>query len=79
MALVPINETSIFARKNYFYPNSEGLPDLTIRQAAGRARVHRVGADGAKKDGITRVHMEEDAGKSLHDGFPDSSTRQPLI
>ena len=31
--------------------------------------------NGTKRIGITRLHMEEDAGKSLHDGFPDSATR----
>ena len=35
--------------------------------------------DGStKRIGITRLHMEEDAGKSLHDGFPDSATRTYL-
>src|SRR5713101_689698 len=72
-----IRETSIFSRKNYFYPDSpkgyqisqfdKPLAEhgtLTVTTPAGRKRI-----------GITRLHMEEDAGKSLHDGFPDSSTR----
>ena len=52
---------------------AQGLPDFAVRQAAGRAWLHRDQAsDGSKKKiGITRVHLEEDAGKSLHDGFPD--------
>ena len=33
---------------------------------------------GTKRIGITRLHMEEDAGKSLHDGFPDSATKTYL-
>jgi len=69
-----INETSIFARKNYFYPD---LPkgyqisqyDKPLAEF-GWIEVPSVG--GLKKIGITRVHLEEDAGKSLHDGFPGS-------
>ena len=76
-----IHERSVFARKNYFYPDlAEGLPDLAVRQAARRtwlahcARIDAM-ATPSKPIGITRLHMEEDAGKSLHDGFPDSATR----
>ena len=52
---------------------AQGLPDLAIRPAAGRARLagHRVDGD-EKRIGVTRVHMEDDAGKSIHDGFKDS-------
>src|SRR5271169_732077 len=70
-----VRETSIFARKNYFYPD---LPkgyqisqyDKPIAED-GYIDIPAVGA--TKRIGITRVHMEEDAGKSLHDGLPDSS------
>src|SRR6202166_3353037 len=67
-----INETSIFARKNYFYPD---LPkgyqisqyDKPLAEFGG---INIGSAAAGKKSGITRVHLEEDAGKSLHEGFP---------
>src|SRR6202162_5241557 len=70
-----INETSIFARKNYFYPD---LPKgYQISQYDKPLSEHGVieikTAGGAKKIGITRLHLEEDAGKSLHEGFANSS------
>jgi aspartyl-tRNA(Asn)/glutamyl-tRNA(Gln) amidotransferase subunit B len=70
-----INSTSIFARKNYFYPD---LPKgFQISQydkpLAGFGWIDVPSGRGLKKIGITRVHLEEDAGKSLHDGFPGSA------
>ena len=70
-----INETSIFARKNYFYPD---LPKgYQISQYDKPLSEHGVieikTAGGTKKIGITRLHLEEDAGKSLHEGFANSS------
>ncbi|HEY1767625.1 MAG TPA: Asp-tRNA(Asn)/Glu-tRNA(Gln) amidotransferase subunit GatB [Terracidiphilus sp.] len=89
-----VNERSIFARKNYFYPD---LPkgyqisqfDKPIAEhgwievpaangSAAWASSDRSSASGCKRIGITRVHMEEDAGKSLHEGFTDSATRTYL-
>jgi aspartyl-tRNA(Asn)/glutamyl-tRNA(Gln) amidotransferase subunit B len=77
-----IRETSVFSRKNYFYPDSpKGYQisqfDKPIAEH-GVLHVPAFDADGnaiTKAIGITRLHMEEDAGKSLHDGFPDSATR----
>jgi aspartyl-tRNA(Asn)/glutamyl-tRNA(Gln) amidotransferase subunit B len=75
-------ETSIFARKNYFYPD---LPKgYQISQYDKPLAEHgfieiEVGRAGTpvapqfKKIGITRVHLEEDAGKSLHEGFAGAS------
>jgi aspartyl-tRNA(Asn)/glutamyl-tRNA(Gln) amidotransferase subunit B len=73
-----IRETSIFSRKNYFYPDSP--KDYQISQYDKPIAEHGViivpDANGApKRIGVTRLHMEEDAGKSVHDGFPDSATR----
>ncbi|MEK7402763.1 MAG: Asp-tRNA(Asn)/Glu-tRNA(Gln) amidotransferase subunit GatB [Gemmatimonadota bacterium] len=66
-----VYETSVFARKNYFYPD---LPKgYQISQfdrplaTGGHIGISRDG--GAATVGITRVHMEEDAGKSLHDRY----------
>ncbi len=65
-----INEHSIFARKNYFYPD---LPKgYQISQYEEPICEHGFivvnSKDGSsKKIGITRIHMEEDAGKSIHD------------
>src|SRR5712691_2811847 len=79
-----IRETSIFARKNYFYPDlpkgyqisqydkplaEHGFIEIEI----GEGRAGTPVAPQTKKIGITRVHLEEDAGKSLHEGFVGSS------
>lgn len=69
-----VNRRSIFARKNYFYPD---LPKgYQISQYDQPLAEHGyldifVGTE-RKRIGVTRVHMEDDAGKSIHDGFKDS-------
>jgi aspartyl-tRNA(Asn)/glutamyl-tRNA(Gln) amidotransferase subunit B len=70
-----VNETSIFARKNYFYPDLPKGYQISQydKPLAEFGRIDIVTAAGTKKIGITRVHLEEDAGKSLHEGFADSS------
>ena len=72
-----INEHSIFARKNYFYPDlPKGYQISQYDQplaSGGHVRFEQGGQTGDA--GITRVHLEEDAGKSLHEGFADSAER----
>jgi aspartyl-tRNA(Asn)/glutamyl-tRNA(Gln) amidotransferase subunit B len=72
-----IRERSIFARKNYFYPDlPKGYQISQFDKPLGEHGWIDVPTPaGTKRIGITRLHMEEDAGKSLHDGFPDSATR----
>jgi aspartyl-tRNA(Asn)/glutamyl-tRNA(Gln) amidotransferase subunit B len=87
-----VRERSIFARKNYFYPDlpkgyqisqydkpiaEHGYIDVPTADGAKTGFPGEV-LPGWKRIGITRLHMEEDAGKSLHDGFADSATRTYL-
>ncbi len=69
-----VNGKSIFARKNYFYPDlPEGYQISQYDQPLAEHGWIDVEVDGVKKRiGVTRVHMEDDAGKSSHDGFKDS-------
>src|SRR5579863_6003681 len=76
-----VRERSIFARKNYFYPDLPKGYQISQydKPIAEHGWIEVPTAEGGKKRiGITRLHMEEDAGKSLHDGFSDSAARTYL-
>jgi len=72
-----VRERSIFARKNYFYPDLPKGYQISQYDSplAEHGWIDVPSGEGTKRIGITRLHMEEDAGKSLHDGFADSATR----
>lgn len=65
-----ISEDSIFARKNYFYPDlPKGYQVSQYERPLGVGGSMNVVVDGATREiGLTRIHMEEDAGKSVHGG-----------
>ncbi len=71
-----IAKRSVFARKNYFYPDlpkGYQISQYELPVVAG-GRVEILLEDGARKVvGVTRAHLEEDAGKSLHEGLGRSS------
>ena len=70
-----VNETSIFARKNYFYPDLPKGYQISQydKPLAEFGWVNITSAGREKRIGITRLHLEEDAGKSLHEGFAGST------
>ncbi len=82
-----VNPTSIFARKNYFYPDlPKGYQISQFDRPLGEHGAVKV-LSGERTDagkivnrreknfGITRLHLEEDAGKSIHEGMPDSDSK----
>jgi aspartyl-tRNA(Asn)/glutamyl-tRNA(Gln) amidotransferase subunit B len=70
-----VNPVSRFARKNYFYPDSpKGYQISQYDQPLCERGFVDIMVDAApKRIGVTRIHMEDDAGKSQHDGFKDSA------
>jgi aspartyl-tRNA(Asn)/glutamyl-tRNA(Gln) amidotransferase subunit B len=74
---INVNEKSVFARKNYFYPDlpkGYQISQSDMPLALGGWLEIEVGGE-PKRFGITRLHMEEDAGKSMHEGFSDSAMK----
>src|SRR6202140_2244941 len=69
-----IQQHSRFARKNYFYPDLPKGYQISMYELPlathGWLEIEHDGA--AKRIGITRLHLEEDAAKNMHEGFPDS-------
>jgi aspartyl-tRNA(Asn)/glutamyl-tRNA(Gln) amidotransferase subunit B len=72
-----VHEHSRFARKNYFYPDLPKGYQITQYElplaTGGWIEIEVAGA--RKRIGITRLHLEEDAAKNLHEGFAESSTK----
>jgi aspartyl-tRNA(Asn)/glutamyl-tRNA(Gln) amidotransferase subunit B len=75
-----INQTSIFARKNYFYPDLPKGYQISQydKPLAEFGWINIATGTGEKKIGITRLHLEEDAGKSLHEGFDNSANNTAI-
>jgi aspartyl-tRNA(Asn)/glutamyl-tRNA(Gln) amidotransferase subunit B len=90
-----INQTSIFARKNYFYPDlpkgyqisqydkplaEHGYIEVPASKADdGNQKLRTENRQlRTRRIGITRVHLEEDAGKSLHEGFPGAAEKTAI-
>ena len=69
-----VRPTSRFARKNYFYPDlPKGYQISQYDEPLAEHGFVDIVVDGVnRRIGVTRVHMEDDAGKSLHEGFRDS-------
>ena len=71
-----INLTSVFDRKNYFYPDLPAGYQISqyLQPVVGKGAIVLDLPDGASRTvGITRLHLEQDAGKSLHDQHPTLS------
>ncbi len=72
-----VHEHSRFARKNYFYPDlPKGYQISQYELPLATDGYLEIEVGGSKKRiGITRLHLEEDAAKNLHEGFKDSATK----
>src|SRR3984885_8951634 len=72
-----VREQSVFARKNYFYPDlPKGYQIFQYDEPLAEHGFVDISIDDGgtpKRIGVTRVHMEDDAGKSQHEGFSDSA------
>jgi aspartyl-tRNA(Asn)/glutamyl-tRNA(Gln) amidotransferase subunit B len=76
-----VQEHSRFARKNYFYPDLPKGYQITQYElplaTGGWIEIEQ--ASGTKRIGITRLHLEEDAAKNLHEGFAESSIKAYIV
>ncbi len=72
-----VHPESVFARKNYFYPDLPKGYQISQydRPLAEDGGLEIETGSGRRRIGIERIHMEEDAGKLLHEGFRDASTK----
>jgi len=72
-----IRPRSLFARKNYFYPDLPKGYQISMYDqplcVGGEVTIETHGR--RKRVGITRIHLEEDAGKSIHEGMAESATK----
>jgi aspartyl-tRNA(Asn)/glutamyl-tRNA(Gln) amidotransferase subunit B len=72
-----VQESSRFARKNYFYPDLPKGYQISMYElplaTCGWLEIEHDGQ--TKRIGITRLHLEDDAAKNLHEGFPDSAEK----
>jgi aspartyl-tRNA(Asn)/glutamyl-tRNA(Gln) amidotransferase subunit B len=75
-----VNTVSQWARKNYFYPDLPKGYQISQydRPIAEHGYIEISVGGSTRRVGVQRIHMEEDAGKSLHEGFPDSSRSTAL-
>jgi aspartyl-tRNA(Asn)/glutamyl-tRNA(Gln) amidotransferase subunit B len=74
---INVQAVSRFARKNYFYPDlTKGYQISQYELPLAQGGWLEIEVEGAQKRiGITRLHLEEDAGKSMHEGFAESATK----
>src|SRR5262245_15822764 len=74
-----VHETSVFERKNYFYPDLPKGYQISQyeRPLAGEGYI-QTSTDSPGRVRIQRIHMEEDAGKLLHEGFPWSAEKSGI-
>jgi aspartyl-tRNA(Asn)/glutamyl-tRNA(Gln) amidotransferase subunit B len=70
-----INQKSVFDRKNYFYPDLPQGYQISqyLDPIVGKGELEIIVGDNIRNIGVTRLHLEQDAGKSLHEHSPTDS------